>query len=138
MTNPAIDLKPLPIDELAHHLTVAKQREEEAKQHRVFIENELLKLIPSKDEGASHQLGQYYKATATFGITRKITEPQELARAIKPETFEKLVRTKYELNTRTLKSIQDLDPDTYKEVTRYIESKPKKAAVKVEEIGGVK
>lgn len=138
MTNPALEIKPLPIDELSHLLLVAKQREEEARQHRLKIESMMLEILPAKEEGTVNQLGQYYKATASFGMTRKITEPVALSRAINPELFEKLVRTKYELNTKTLKSLQDLDPETYKNVARFIETKPSKPSLKVEEIGGGK
>lgn len=41
MTQAAEQIQPLPLDELAHSLLVAKQREDEAKQHRIAIENAL-------------------------------------------------------------------------------------------------
>lgn len=136
MSQPALKIEPLQsIDTLSYHLANAKLREEEARQHRIALETAILELIPEKEEGSSSETGDHYKATATFGMTRKITNVTELSLAIDPELFNKLVRVKHEINTKTLKSLQDLDPQKYLTVSRYLESRPRKPSVKVEDLG---
>lgn len=126
---------PTMLDKLAFEYAQAKAEENEARHKRLAIEEQILSIVELKPEGTATEEGEFYKVSATTGFTRKITEPVELSRAVTPEQFEKLVRVKYELNMRSLKALQDMAPETYQTVSRFIEATPKKPSLEVEESG---
>ncbi|KZZ75263.1 hypothetical protein A3765_10605 [Oleiphilus sp. HI0130] len=126
-----IESQPTQIDRLAYDLTVAKLCEEDARKKRIAIEEAILALADQKEEGTATTKGDFYKVSVVTGFTRKIVDPQGLAKAIGPEKFEACVRTKYELNMREVKALDDA---ASREATRFIEARPKKPSLKVEEI----
>lgn len=121
------------LDQLAFDLANAKRQEDEAKALRYSIEEQIAAVVGVKDEGTTTQKTEFYKISTTGGVTRKITDLDALVQ-VAGECQDKLIRYKAELNTRHLKAIQDANPALYMDLSRFIEAKPRKATVKVEEI----
>lgn len=122
------------LDLLCAKLVDAKAAEKDAAENRKAIESQLMALMPDRHEGANSTEGDFFKLTITEGLSRKVTEPVALASEIAPAVFNKLIRVKYEINTRTLKALEEFQPDVHKTVCKYIESTPRKASVKVEAV----
>ncbi len=124
------------LDKLAYELELAKQAEQQAKNHRLAIEQQLCSVVGVKDEGSYSIKGDYYKVTTVSGFTRTLDADkwQKVKNRI-PETIAaKVVRTKLEVDTRQLKSLQGLDPAHYNIVAEAITTKPKKVSVKYERL----
>ncbi|MBO9484140.1 hypothetical protein [Salinisphaera sp. G21_0] len=124
------------LDKLAYELELAKQAEQQAKDHRLTIEQQLCEFVGVKDEGSYSVKGDYYKVTTVSGFTRTVDVEkwQALKNQIPANIAEKVVRTKLEVDTRQLKSLRGLDPTHYNLVAEAITTKPKKVAVKYERL----
>lgn len=131
MTNAQPAAIPTDIDRLAYEHASAKAAEDSARKRRLAVEDQILALIETNDEGTSTHTGGYYKISVNTGFTRKITDPQGLAAQLGVELFEMCVRTKYDLN---LTGFKKLGEQVKAEATRFIESKPKKPSIKVDEL----
>lgn len=131
MTQTAQAPQPTDLDQLAFELTRAKKEENVARHRRIAIEARILSMLPLKEEGTTTEVGSFYKAKATSGFNRKITEALELANLLGPEMFEQVVRTKYELNLSSFKKLPEL---VRQNASKFIESTPKKPSISVEEI----
>lgn len=123
--------QPTQLDQLAYDYICAKQAEDSARKTRIAIEERIAEAITLKDEGTASEAGGFYKVSVVTGYTRKIVDAQSIAKTLGPELFEMCVRTKYELNISGLKKLGE---DHRAALTRFVESKPKKPAVKVEEL----
>ena len=122
---------PTKLDELAYWLEVMKEAENEVREARLEIEQELLTLIELKDEGTSTTAGEFFKVSATTSFTRKITDLPGLHGAIGDDIFAQLVVQKHELNLKTLRGLQQFQPELALQASRYIETKPSKPSLKV-------
>lgn len=125
--------QPTTLDQLAFALEKAKAEESAAKANRLKIEDAIAAEIGVKDEGTTTQKTEFYKISTTGGVTRKITDLVQLMGAA-GELSNSLVRTKHELNTTQLKAIRTGNPDLYIEISRFIETTPRKPSIKVEQI----
>jgi hypothetical protein len=123
--------EPTALDHLAYQLEIAKEAEAEARDARLEIEQELVSLLTLKDEGSTTEKGEFYKVTATTSMTRKITDLSGLHGAVGDKVFADLVVEKHELNLKTLRGLQQFQPDVALEASRYIETKPSKPSLKV-------
>lgn len=116
-----------------------KKRENKANKERVAIEKQLIELYPftvTKDKKSKtfkdDDLG--FKITITKGETIKLDQDgysdarQNIPAKFRPEkiTFS-LVEKGYEW-------LKKNEPDIYKIVSKHVEKKPKKTAVKIEKI----
>lgn len=124
------------LDELAYELEQAKQAEQQSKDHRLIIEQQLCELVGIKDEGSHSIKGDYYKVTTTSGMTRTIdpVKWEEVRHRIPATIAANLVRAKVELNIKQLKSLQSFDPAQYNIIAEAITTKPKKVSVKFERL----
>ena len=124
------------LDQLAYELELAKQAEQQAKDHRLTIEQQLCEFVGVKEEGSYSVKGDYYKVTTVSGFTRKVDEKkwQALKQRLPANIAEKVVRTKLEVDTRQLNSLRGLDPAHYNLVAEAITTKPKKVSVKYERL----
>ncbi|WP_419533734.1 DUF7173 family protein [Endozoicomonas sp.] len=124
------------LDKLAYELELAKKNEEHARNHRLDIEQQLCDVVGVKEEGSQSSKGDYYKVTTSSGFTRLLDQQkwEEVSKRIPQSLSANLVRTKVELNTKQLKSLQVLDPAHYTIVAEAITTKPKKVAVKYERL----
>ena len=119
------------LDELAYELEKAKDSEAAARNHRLHIEQLLSELVGVKDEGSYTTRGSYYKVTTTTGFTRTLDAKkwEEIKHRVLPAVASKVIRTRLEIDTRQLKSLQGLDPAAYHIVAEAVTTKPKKVAV---------
>lgn len=122
---------PTRLDELAYRLEVAKEAENEAREARLEIEQELLSLIDLKEEGTSTAAGEFFKVSATTSFTRKITDLVGLHTVVGDAIFSDLVIQKHELSLKTLRGLQQFEPSLALEASRFIETKPSKPSLKV-------
>lgn len=122
------------LDLLCAEWEEAKGKERHAAAVRRSIEDQIKKLVPNRKEGSNPLELNTYKLTITEKMTRKITDPVLLAQTVTPEAFEKLVRTNYSLDTRSLRAHEKLDPETYKRICRCIETSPASPQFKIEVI----
>ena len=124
------------LDQLAYELEQAKQTEEQARNHRLAIEQQLCEVVGVQEEGSHSIAGSYYKVTTSAGFTRTLDQDkwEAIKQRIPQSLSANLVRTKLELNTKQLKSLQTLDPAHYNLEAEAITTKPRKVAVKYERL----
>lgn len=120
------------IDHMSQAILTLKETEAQARSKRLELESQMLEFFSNKEEGSESTKGKAFKVTVTKSMDRKIVDPQGLAEAIDAELWAGLVRTKYELNTKDLKSIQKFSPSQYATIAQFIEMKPRKPSVRVE------
>lgn len=125
------------LDQLAHELEVAKQVESHAREQRMAVEQQLCKLVGIKEEGSFSVKGDYYKVTTVAGMSRVVDSEKWAAiqQQLPADIAQSVIRSKLEVNTRQLKSLQQLNPAYYQLVARAITTKPKKVSVKFERLG---
>ncbi|WP_067518598.1 DUF7173 family protein [Endozoicomonas ascidiicola] len=124
------------LDQLAYELEQAKQSEQQTKDYRLAIEQQLCELVGVKDEGSYSTKGDYYKVTTVAGFTRTLDTDKwhQVKNRIPESVAAKVVRSKLEIDTRQLKSLQGLDRASYNLIAEAITTKPKKTAIKFERL----
>lgn len=123
------------LDMLCAKLVEAKENERTATAARKSIEDQLAKLMPNRHEGVNSIEGDFFKLSITESVSRKVVEPVALASEIAPAIFDKVIRVKYEINTRNLRAVEEFQPDVYKAICKHIETTPRRASIKAEAIG---
>ena len=118
----------------------AKEKETEANNHRVNIENLLINTLAfSKREGSETKkfddVG--YKVTFTAKLNRAIDVDKWLEiKSQVPENLQAVVEEKvtYKVTDKGARWLEENNPDVYTIVSKAITTKPAKIAVKVEAI----
>ena len=119
--------------EIAEELYQARIAEKEANEKRVALEEELIALLGSKEEGSEkHRVGQYL-ITIQGKLNRKIdwkAFDAHVASKI-PESLQpvKVVR---ELDVAGVKYLANNEPQLYKLLSRALTIEPAKTYVKIE------
>ena len=126
--------KPQPVDLLAFELAKAKQREVDAREARVKIEEDIIEAIGAKEEGATSQAGNFFKVTTTGKLTRKLDV--KAFNQIAGQLGERApVKTTVSLDVRKLKTLAVDAPALYQLMCQTcIETKPAKPSVAVVEV----
>ena len=126
--------KPQPVDLLAFELAKAKQREVDAREARVKIEEDIIEAIGAKEEGATSQAGNFFKVTTTGKLTRKLDV--KAFNQIAGQLGERApVKTTVSLDVRKLKTLAVDEPALYQLMCQTcIETKPAKTSVAVVEV----
>ena len=126
--------KPQPVDLLAFELAKAKQREVDAREARVKIEEDIIEAIGAKEEGATSQAGNFFKVTTTGKLTRKLDV--KAFNQIAGQLGERApVKTTVSLDVRKLKTLAVDEPALYQLMCQTcIETKPAKTSVSVVEV----
>ena len=126
----------LRLDELAYELETAKQIEDAARRQRVAIEEKLSQLAGTKDEGSHTVKGEYYKVTTVAGYTRTLDPDkwEEVRKRIPESISANVIRIKQKIDTKQLKTLQQLDPTHYNMVAQAITTKPKKVGVRLQRL----
>jgi hypothetical protein len=120
--------------ELSRDWLEAKTEEEEARDRRVAVEEELIKQLGVKAEGSkTHDLGEF-KVTVTGVISR--TLDKEVWESIKDKLPPEIRPVTYEpkLDVTGVKWLQEHQPEDYKILARALVIKPGKVGVKVIQI----
>jgi len=125
-----------PIDEAAAVLELAKMQEQRAAEARRAAEEQLLALIPPKDEGSVTLTGSSYKVSITYGFNRTIDAAalSAIKSSVPPSLFEQAIDYKPAINLKGLRFLQSNDPDAYAAIAQAITARPAKPSVKIESI----
>jgi len=126
----------LTLDELAYRLSRAKQREAEAKEERLDLEELIVSKVGAKKEGSFTAKGDMFSLTTTGKLTRTIDLDKlpEVQEQIPTPLFERLFNYKPSLNTKELKYIEMNEPEYYDIVAKALTTKPAKTAVAFKEL----
>lgn len=122
------------LDTLCLALMRAKADEEAAREARIAIEGEIVKLVEAKDEGSVTTHGTQFKASVTFGVNRTIDREalEAIRAAMAPGLFFKAIEYVPRIDTAGLRYLRNNEPDTYAELATAITAKPAKPSVRVE------
>lgn len=121
------------LDDLVHQLVNAKHAEEGAKKIRVGIEERILALVPTKEEGSSTTtLDNGFKLTCTGKLTYSCEDPRALAEACAGWPANMIpVKTEIKLDDSGCKWLRVNDPTAWATVARFVTVKPAKTAITV-------
>ena len=120
------------LKDLCSALTIAKAREQLAREEVLRIENEILATVPNKKlEGTDTFAADGFKVTLTSKLTRKLDFDSYLALNL-PENLS-FVDLSPKINLKKLRAIEMVDPAI---VARCVTVSPAKTSVKVEEVEG--
>lgn len=125
------ETQPTDLEHLANLWREAKRDEDESRQARVAIEQQIINLTGCKEEGSqTHRAGEY-RVTVTGKINR--TLDRAAWEAIAPHIPEDLRPVEYapKLDTKGLRYLQENDPNVYRHVCEAVVAKPGKPSVEV-------
>lgn len=111
----------------------AKRVEDQAKKHRLEIEERILALAPAKEEGSQTiDLENGFKLTTTGGLSYSIDD-MEAFRNITRSWDAQLVplKTKTEADEAGFKYLRRERPDLWAQLAKVVTIKPRKTALKV-------
>jgi len=119
------------LEHLAELWQDKKRAEDQARQERISIENEIALLIPGPEEGTSHFLAGKFD----IGITRKYTrtidaKAYDLFKSAIPAHLNP-VKMKPSLDLKALRNIEKTNPVIYGVCSKFLTVKPAKAAVSI-------
>lgn len=125
-----------PIDEAAAALELAKMIEARASEGRRAAEEQLIALLPVKDEGSVTMKGASYKVSITYGFNRTIDAAalSAIKTSMPPALFEQAIDYKPAINLKGLRHLQSNEPDAYAALAQAITARPAKPSVKIESI----
>lgn len=119
-------------EKLAAEWLLAKRQELEAASRRLEIENDLLKMLPHKEEGsATTTLSNGFRFKATGKLSYKADVDKLLA--LTAAWPEKPVKTKVEADEALLRAIRTDRPDLWRQIAPAITVKPAKTYIVIEE-----
>lgn len=119
------------LNHLASLWREAKRDEEESRNARVAIEQQIINVTGCKEEGSqTHDAGEW-RITVTGKINR--TLDRAAWESIAPHIPEGLRPVEYQpkLDTKGLRYLQSNEPDVYRRVAEAIVAKPGKPSVEV-------
>jgi len=119
-------------EDLARDWLAAKRAELEATNRRIQIEQDLLKLIPNKEEGrTSTTLTNGMRVVAAGKMAYKADVERLIA--LTASWPEKPIKTRVEADEAFLKAIRSDRPDLWRQIAPAISLKPAKTYITVEE-----
>lgn len=122
------------LDTLSAAWMNAKKAEKKANEERVQIEEKIIALIGSKEEGSTTAKTDFFKVTTTGALDRKIDDDRALFEELPEEFAKRLLKWKADLSITELRYLQNNEPAIYKIVEKHLTTKPRKVGVKVEAI----
>ena len=122
------------IDALASRLNSLKQSKSAIDKDIKNTEEALIALVGSKPEGSFSVSTESFKVTTTGKVYRKVDETKltALRKLISKSIFNKVFRTKHDVNLKELRHYQNNEPDVYTDLAEVITTTPGKTAIKVE------
>jgi hypothetical protein len=119
-------------EDLARDWLAAKRAELEATNRRIQIEQDLLKLIPNKEEGrTSTTLTNGMRVVAAGKMSYKADVERLIA--LTAGWPEKPIKTRVEADEAFLKAIRSDRPDLWRQIAPAVSLKPAKTYITVEE-----
>jgi hypothetical protein len=125
------------LDQLASEIDIAKRVEREATARRHAAEEQIRSLIDGEPESTAREQTPNFTIKVERKVTRSWdTDTLSAVYAEIPEAIrERLIRTKYEVEVRELRYIENNEPAVYAIIAAALVTKPSKPAVTVEPIG---
>ena len=122
-----------PIEQLSQEWLEAKHAEVQALEKRREIEEEILSMIQTRDEGTTSENIGDLKLSVTFKMDRKVdaNAVQEAWNVLPPLVQEAFI-WKPDLVLRHARAIESANPEAYKVLAKFITIKPARPSVKVE------
>lgn len=123
-----------PIEQLSQEWLEAKHAEVQALEKRREIEEEILSMIQTRDEGTTSETMGSLKLSVTFKMDRKVDANgvQEVWNMLPPLVQEAFI-WKPDLVLRHARAIESANPEAYKILAQFITVKPARPSVKVEQ-----
>lgn len=120
------------IDELAIEWSIAKQKEEAARDERVAIEQDILALNPAREEGSeTFSTPNGVKITTTGKLTYKadLNKLLEITQAWPSDA--KPIKTEVKVDETKLKVIRSESPTIWAQIAAAITVTPAKTGIKI-------
>lgn len=126
--------KDIALADLADALDIAKRAEDDAKLHRLKVEERILDLVGAKREGATKFEAPGWVVTTTGKVTRSLdSKALDEVLPLLPEG-QKAVVMKPQLSIAGYRALGDLEPEAQRILDRAITSKPAKTTVNVKRV----
>lgn len=121
------------LDSLAFEWQEIKRQEDNSREHRLLVEQKIIKLAGVKEEGAATTHGKYFKVTTTGKVSRVLDAAKwnEIYNQI-PEQY-RPVRYAPQIDLKALRVLEKM-PETYKVFAQALTIRPQKPAVSIEEL----
>lgn len=121
------------IERLARQLEAAKEAERLANANRLDVERQILALFQEQQEGTATEHFPGGKVKITWKLTRKVdTASLQAAWEQIPEPSRKCFKWSADVDLKSLRAAQDLDPGAFNIAARFIETKPAKPTITIE------
>jgi hypothetical protein len=124
------------IDQLAQKLTAAKAAMRVQQDHIRSIEESIVNLFGSSEEGVTNFEGIGFKLSTT-GVLNRTLEKDSIYRmknALPGAVFDSIINVAPKLDVAALKKLASLDPESYRIAMEFVICKPGKTSVSVKEI----
>lgn len=120
------------LTELRAAWLACKQAEHQANANRLEIEQQILALMPTKDEGTVTDKDA--GITVSYSVTRSVDSDAVMkAWASLPPGAQTAIKFKASLDTRAWRVIEEHDPAARAALGQYITSKPAKPTITIKE-----
>lgn len=121
--------------DLAHLADLVAQAKAESDAARKRYEELLSQLLEKVDVGekGTRLEGQAACIELKPRIYQKVLDVDAIRQAVPEPLFNRLIRTKFELNRRELDYVRNNEPEWYRAIAPHIEIKPGKPAVLITE-----
>jgi hypothetical protein len=126
------------LDDLAAEHLAAKQAVAEANARLQAINDRIVEIVGTKDEGSFSIEGGAYKITTTQPLTRSVnkTTAQDVYRQLPQDLANGVFDWKPSLNLKLYRELEKYQPDYHALISKAVTTKPGKPQVKVVEIAG--
>lgn len=130
--------EPTELDLAAQSWAEAKADEQAANLRRIEAEARILELVGAKEEGATTLKTEWFKVQTTGKLTRtvQVDKLAEVFNEVPADLYGQVIKSTPSLNLAALRAVEKTNPEAYAAFCRAIITKPAKAAVSVELLGG--
>ena len=120
------------LDALFQEHRECKAVEDRGREGRLRVEGEILEIINTPEEGTLTTTTRFFKCSTTGKLKRKLdAETWAHIQDAVPEAL-RPVRVKLEIDLKKLRALEQANPEVFRFVAQAIETKPAKAAIKIE------
>lgn len=126
--------KPDPtLDELAEMHLQAKRMLDSAKAHLDLINEKIVQVVGTKDEGAFSLEGDFHKITTTQPLTRSVDAKlaKDIYQQLPRDLADGIFTWKPSLNLKLYRELAKYQPDYHALISKAVTTKPGKPAVAV-------
>lgn len=120
------------MDELALKWSIAKQKEDAARDERVDVEKQIIALHPAREEGAeTFSTPNGVKISLTGKLTYKADMTKLLAITASWPEEARPIKTEVKADESILKALREHSPEAWKQLAEAVTVTPAKTGVKV-------